>query len=84
VNSGYVWLALIMLLNSAISVYFYLKLIVYMFLKEPKNKTQTYVGNSSVALKSVIVVCAFFTFFAIFFIQELLSWINEYIVLSNF
>jgi NADH-quinone oxidoreductase subunit N len=61
-----------MLLNSAISVYFYLKLIVYMFLKEPKNKTQTYVGNSSVALKSVIVVCAFFTFFCNIFYSRII------------
>ena len=35
VDAGYLWLAVLMGLNSAIAAYYYLKLIVYMFLKEP-------------------------------------------------
>lgn len=35
VNSGYIWLAIVMGLNSAIAAYYYLKLIVYMFLMDP-------------------------------------------------
>ena len=34
INAGYNILALILLLNSAIAVYYYMKLIVYMFLKD--------------------------------------------------
>lgn len=34
INAGYNVLALILLLNSAIAVYYYMKLIVYMFLKD--------------------------------------------------
>jgi NADH-quinone oxidoreductase subunit N len=84
INDGYLWLALIMLLNSAVSVYYYLKLIVYMFLKEPISESREYMKNSSSALKSVVGISAFLTFFSIFFIHDLLDWINEHVVLSSF
>ncbi len=35
VNAGYILLAIIMVINSAIAGYYYLKPIVHMFLKEP-------------------------------------------------
>lgn len=35
VKSGYIWLAVIGVLNSAVSLYFYLRLIVYMYFKDP-------------------------------------------------
>jgi len=37
VNAGYIVLAVIMAINSAISAYYYLKLIVYMFMRDPIN-----------------------------------------------
>ena len=56
VTSGYTVLALIMALNSAIAGYYYLKLIVYMFMKEPVvgNDGHVYVSNATLALKSII------------------------------
>ena len=35
VNNGYLFLAVVMAINSAIAAYYYLKLIVYMFLRDP-------------------------------------------------
>jgi NADH-quinone oxidoreductase subunit N len=35
VKAGYVWLAILGVLNSAISLYYYLRVMVYMYFKEP-------------------------------------------------
>jgi len=35
IDAGYVWLALIGVLNSAISLYYYIRLVVFMYLKQP-------------------------------------------------
>jgi NADH-quinone oxidoreductase subunit N len=35
IKAGYVWLAIIGVLNSAASVYYYLRIMVYMYMKEP-------------------------------------------------
>ncbi|MGB3961797.1 MAG: NADH-quinone oxidoreductase subunit NuoN, partial [Sulfurimonas sp.] len=49
VTSGYTVLALIMALNSAIAGYYYVKLIVFMFMKEPivGNDGHMYVANAT-------------------------------------
>src|SRR5262249_35155071 len=36
VKAGYVWLAVIAVLNSAVAAYYYLRLIVYMYMREPE------------------------------------------------
>ena len=38
VNAGYVWLAVIGVLNSAISVFYYLRLLVLMYMREPAEE----------------------------------------------
>ena len=35
INAGLVWLAVLAILNSALSLYYYLRIISYMYLKEP-------------------------------------------------
>jgi NADH-quinone oxidoreductase subunit N len=35
IESGYVWLAVIGVLNSAISLYYYIRIVVFMYLKPP-------------------------------------------------
>jgi len=35
IDAGYVWLALIGVLNSAVSLYYYIRLVVFMYLKQP-------------------------------------------------
>jgi NADH-quinone oxidoreductase subunit N len=37
VRSGYIWLAVIGVLNSALAAYYYLRLIVYMYMREPEG-----------------------------------------------
>jgi NADH-quinone oxidoreductase subunit N len=37
IRSGYVWLAIIGVLNSAIAAYYYLRLVVYMYMREPEE-----------------------------------------------
>jgi len=37
VKSGYVWLAVIGVLNSAVAAYYYLRLIVFMYMREPEG-----------------------------------------------
>jgi NADH-quinone oxidoreductase subunit N len=47
VRAGYVWLAVIGALNSAVAAYYYLRLIVYMYMREPEP------GGATVAVPSV-------------------------------
>ncbi len=39
VRAGYLWLAVIAVLNSAIAAYYYLRVIVYMYMREPEGET---------------------------------------------
>lgn len=83
VNSGYLVLAIIMAINSAIAVYYYLKPIVYMFLKEPVADVK-YMANATTITKSVIGACAIVTVLSIFFIENLLQIISYYVQVSGF
>ncbi|MDR2905075.1 MAG: NADH-quinone oxidoreductase subunit NuoN [Helicobacteraceae bacterium] len=59
-RTDHIWLAIIMLVNSAIAVYYYLKLIVFMFLRDPtENDGTIYYQNGTLALKLVLGVAAF-------------------------
>ncbi len=85
VNAGYIVLAIIMAINSAIAVYYYLKLVVYMFLREPKSSDATvYTKNASTALKTIIGFAAIMTIGATLFIGPLLEIITEYVKISGF
>jgi len=84
VNSGYVWLAIVMGLNSAIAAYYYLKLIVYMFLKEPVKDVDTVYYNLSKPLMAVIGLATVATVAAIFYVQPLVSYIYYMISASGY
>ncbi len=84
-NSGFIWLTIFMALNSAISVYYYLKLIVYMFLKEPaENEGTLYMKNASMPLNVIIGLSAIATLFAIVMVSPLLDMITNYVKASGF
>ncbi len=88
VNTGetrYIVLALIMGLNSAISAYYYLKLIVHMFLKpvDENDGTLYHIKDTSLALKSIIGIAAIVTLLGIFIVNDLLEMINYYVASSN-
>jgi NADH-quinone oxidoreductase subunit N len=84
VNSGYIWLAIVMGLNSAISAYYYLKLIVYMFLKEPVKDVDTVYYNLSKPLMAVIGMATLATIGAIFYVQPLVSYLYYMISASGY
>ena len=86
VSSGYTVLALIMALNSAIAGYYYLKLIVYMFMKEPVvgNDGLLYVQNATLALKTIIGLAAVATIFAFIAINPLLEFITAFVYNSGY
>jgi NADH-quinone oxidoreductase subunit N len=37
INAGYTWLVVVAVIFSAISAYFYLRIVMYMYMKEPKE-----------------------------------------------
>ena len=86
VTGGYTVLALIMALNSAIAGYYYIKLIVYMFMKEPVmgNDGHVYVSNATLALKSIIGFAAVGTIFAFLALNPLLEFITAFVYNSGY
>ena len=86
VDVGMVWLAIVMGLNSAVSAYYYLKLIVYMFLKEPSQDTskETVYFNISKPLMTILGITVFATVSSMFFVQPLLEYITHMVQISGF
>ena len=86
VSGGYTVLALIMALNSAIAGYYYLKLIVYMFMREPVvgNDGHMYVSNATLALKSIIGFAAVGTIFAFVAVNPLLEFLTAFVYNSGY
>ncbi|MBN2782613.1 MAG: NADH-quinone oxidoreductase subunit NuoN [Campylobacterales bacterium] len=86
VNGGYTILALIMALNSAIAGYYYLKLIIYMFMKEPVigKDGHVYAINSTLSLQTIIGFAAIATIFAFLFVNPLLEFITAFVYNSGY
>ncbi|MEA1916761.1 MAG: NADH-quinone oxidoreductase subunit NuoN, partial [Campylobacterota bacterium] len=84
-TSGHTILALIMALNSAIAGYYYLKLIVYMFMKEPiAAHKRSYMSNASLTLKNIIGIAAGVTIVSIFAVEPLLSMFTAFVYNSGY
>ena len=85
VDAGFVWLAIVMGLNSAIAAYYYLKLIVYMFLKEPTSQVneETVYYNVSTPLMTILGLAVFVTVGSMFYVDPLLEYITEMIKVSG-
>lgn len=56
VKSGYIWLAVIGVLNSAVSLYYYLRVMVYMYFKDPEEDFSWAVMNTGTAISIVIAI----------------------------
>jgi len=86
VTGGYTVLALIMALNSAIAGYYYLKLIVYMFMKDPivENGGHVYSANATLSLKTIIGIAAIGTIFAFVAVNQLLEFITAFVYNSGY
>ena len=56
IESGYVWLAVIGVLNSAVSLYYYIRIVVYMMLKnEPSGSEPPYSPALAVAIVAAVI-----------------------------
>ena len=55
VKAGYVWLAVIGVLNSAVAAYYYLRLIVYMYMREPDRGAPTVMVPSVAGCLALVV-----------------------------
>jgi len=84
VDAGYIWLAVVMGLNSAIAAYYYLKLIVYMFLKPPVQGVELIGANKSKPLVVIVGIAALFTTLSVFIIQPLLSYLTYMVSVSGY
>ncbi|MDD2828235.1 MAG: NADH-quinone oxidoreductase subunit NuoN [Sulfuricurvum sp.] len=85
VTGGYTVLALIMALNSAIAAYYYLKLIVFMFMKDPIPQYQKYyLMNASLSLKTIIGIAAVVTIFALVAVNPLLKVLTLFVYNSGY
>ena len=56
IKAGYVWLAIIGVLNSAASVYYYLRVMVYMYMKDPVEEFDWMKLTPAVAICIIIAV----------------------------
>jgi len=81
----YIILAIIMVLNSAIAAYYYLKLIVYMFLK-PAIDGEKYAIYSkySKSMVSIVGLLLLATVFAIFYVQPVTEFVVKMVSASGY
>jgi NADH-quinone oxidoreductase subunit N len=60
VRGGYLWLAIIGVLNSAVAAYYYLRVIVYMYMREPEGApvvwTPSFAGGVALAVAAAGIV----------------------------
>ena len=85
VNAGQIALAVIIVLNSAIAAYYYLRPISYMFLKDPiEGANKKFMQNASTPMKSVIGLCVFLAIISVLTIEPLLQVITYYVTSAGF
>jgi len=58
VRAGYVWLAVIGVLNSAAAAYYYLRVVIYMYMREPEGAAATYASSFAGSLALAIALLA--------------------------
>ncbi len=60
IRGGFVWLAVIAVLNSVVAAYYYLRLIVYMYMREPEGPEPRAAVTPAAGL--ALAICAWVTF----------------------
>lgn len=83
VTGDYIVLALIMALNSGVAAFYYVKIIVYMFMKEPVGNNN-YMVNSSNVLKTVIGTAAVFTIASVLAVSPLMEFVAGMVYNSGY
>jgi NADH-quinone oxidoreductase subunit N len=74
VNSGFIWLVLIGVLNSLISVYFYLRVVVLMYMHKSEVAAELKVP---VGINLALLICSFFVIFIGIFPQIWLNLVSQ-------
>ena len=86
VNSGYFALAVIMAVNSALVLYYYLRLIVRMFLHEPRKDAELdgSLNAVSVQIKFAVVLASVACVLAPLLVKFLTGAVNNFVFLSGY
>ena len=86
VNAGHIALAIIIVVNSAIAAYYYLRPVSYMFLRDPEVgiSNTKFMQNATIPTKSVVGFAVFLTIISILLIDPLLNIISIYVSNSGF
>ncbi len=74
VNAGYVGLVIVGVLNSVLSVFYYLRLLVIMYMHEPTKDTPSLYFSPLLAISIIICFCA--TIYAGIFPSSILEWLR--------
>ncbi|MBI3874308.1 MAG: NADH-quinone oxidoreductase subunit NuoN [Arcobacter sp.] len=85
IHSGEILLAVIMVLNSAIAAFYYLKLIVFMFLKTREDKVALeYQAMNNLILKVIIGIAVTFAITAVFWLDTIISVVRVAVQSSGY
>ena len=79
IANGYIFLAVAMAVNSAVSVYYYLKLIVHLLLKSPVAPKSAYIKNASNMIVAVLIVSALFCLASPLLLKKIVEFIGFYL-----
>lgn len=80
INDGFVVLALAMMINSVISVYYYLKLVVHIFLKEPIATKEMYMKNASYMIVAVLIISVVFCLISPLLLKQIINFVSFYLL----
>ena len=80
VSGGHIVLAIVMAVNSAIAIYYYLKVVVYMFLYEGKDEA----NSVDPSLKWILGVCSLLCILAPFVLKFVYSRVYDMVIFSGF
>lgn len=80
VNAGHIALAIIIVLNSVIAAYYYLRPVSYMFLRDPEHNIKVQVmQNASNPMKTAVGIAVFLALISVLLIDPLLNIIEFYV-----
>ncbi|TLD81926.1 NADH-quinone oxidoreductase subunit NuoN [Helicobacter sp. MIT 05-5293] len=83
-DAGYIALAIFMAINSTIAAFYYFKLVVYIFVKEPHSLSTNFDSHLCLASKGVLTISLAVSVLSLFLVQNLLEFISKYIGNSGF
>src|SRR5712671_1397310 len=77
VNSHLIWLAVLMAINSVIGAYYYLRLIIVMYMREPNAETKPVIAVFPLTVNLVLVITALGTVYFGLFPNRILNFVLQ-------